>query len=321
MRNWAMAGVVFAFSCSAAPDATAEEAMPKCINDWVAQGHYIDFEGREIFVHSSGPVGKEGVLVVHGYPGSSWDFKNVVGPVAEETRIAVPDMIGFGHSDKPLDGTYKENYSLMLQADMYEAVVADEGLETVILVAHDMGQTVGLELMARQDEGKLPFRIKHAILLNGSTLVDMVELADMQKTLLQQPDVAATEDISKEQLVKGIRPTYGPKIQNLDAILDCQASQIIAKNGDKVMAQTLRYLDERREFYDRWAGTLTGFRSAPMTVIWGTSDPVAIEAMADRVKLWRPETDLYKLEGIGHWPSIEASEFISEAILHRVPSE
>ena len=295
--------------------------MPKCINDWVAQGHYIDFEGREIFVHSSGPVGKEGVLVVHGYPGSSWDFKNVVGPVAEETRIAVPDMIGFGHSDKPLDGTYKENYSLMLQADMYEAVVADEGLETVILVAHDMGQTVGLELMARQDEGKLPFRIKHAILLNGSTLVDMVELADMQKTLLQQPDVAATEDIPKEQLVKGIRPTYGPKIQNLDAILDCQASQIIAKNGDMVMAQTLRYLDERREFYDRWAGTLTGFRSAPMTVIWGTSDPVAIEAMADRVKLWRPETDLYKLEGIGHWPSIEASEFISEAILHRVPSE
>jgi pimeloyl-ACP methyl ester carboxylesterase len=230
-------------------------------------------------------------------------------------------MLGFGQSDKPLDGTYKQNYSLMKQADIYEAIARDEGLEEVILVAHDMGQTVGLELMARQEEGKLPFRIKHAILLNGSTLVDMVELAEMQKQLLKQPDKAATEDIPKEKFVEGMRPTYGPRYEDVDRALDCQASQIVAKDGDKVMAQTLRYLDERQEYYQRWAGTFIGFHSAPMTVIWGTSDPVAIEAMADRVKAWRPETDLYKLEGIGHWPSVEAPDVIAEAIIHRLPSE
>ena len=49
--------------------------------------------------------------------------------------------------------------------------------------------------------------------------------------------------------------------------------------------------------------------------------PVAVEPKADRVKAWRPVTDLYKLEGVGHWPSIEAPAVISDAILHRLPTE
>jgi hypothetical protein len=91
--------------------------MPQCIKDWVSQGRYMKFNGHKIFVHASGPKSKEGVLIVHGYPGSSWDFSGVVGPVAKKTRVVVPDMVGFGHSDTPLKGTFKDNFSLMKQAD------------------------------------------------------------------------------------------------------------------------------------------------------------------------------------------------------------
>jgi pimeloyl-ACP methyl ester carboxylesterase len=299
--------------------------MPQCIKDWVAQGYYMEFNGHKIFVHASDPKGKEGVLVVHGYPGSSWDFAGVVGPVSEKTRIVVPDMLGFGHSDTPLKGTFKDNFSLLKQADLYEAVAAKEGLETVILVAHDMGQTVGLELMARQEENKLPFRIKHAILLNGSTIVDLIDTTPGQEKNINAPDQALKEDPPKEAWYKDLDPTYGAKMHSkegaVQAALDCQIAQIYAKDGAKVMGNIVKYLLERKEFYDRWVGTFTGFHSAPMTVIWGLDDPVALESMADRVKAWRPETDLYKLEGIGHWPSIEAADVIAEAILHRLPSE
>ena len=299
--------------------------MPKCIKDWVAQGYYTEFNGHKIFVHASGPKGKEGVLVVHGYPGSSWDFAGVVGPVSEKTRIVVPDMVGFGHSDTPLTGTFKDNFSLLKQADLYEAVAAKEGLETVILVAHDMGQTVGLELMARQEEGKLPFRIKHAILLNGSTLVDMVELTPGQKKSLKLPDKALAKAAPPEEWHKDIAPSYGSKMQSskdkLNMALDCQVAQIYANDGGRVMSNIVRYLLERKEFYNRWVGTLANFDSAPMTVLWGKDDPVAVLPMADRIKAWRPYTTLYKLDGVGHWPSIEAPDVIAEAILHRLPSE
>ena len=53
----------------------------KDIKDWVSEGRFSQINGHKIFIHASGPKGKEGVLVVHGYPGSSWDWSGVVGPV------------------------------------------------------------------------------------------------------------------------------------------------------------------------------------------------------------------------------------------------
>ena len=300
---------------------------PESLQKWVDGGKYMKVRGLNVFVHASGtaPVKGHGVLVVHGYPGSSWDFQNVVAHVEKKTKIVVPDMIGFGQSETPLTGTFKDNFSLMKQADLYEAVAAAEGLETVTLVAHDMGQTVGLELMTRQEEGKLPFRIKHAILLNGSTLVDMVQLTPGQQKSLKLPDKALAKAAPSEEWHKDIAPSYGSKMQSskekLNMALDCQVAQIYANDGGRVMSNIVRYLLERKEFYDRWVGTFTGFHSAPMTVIWGLDDPVAKPVMADRVKAWRPETDLYKLEGIGHWPSIEAPDFVAEVIVHRLATE
>jgi pimeloyl-ACP methyl ester carboxylesterase len=227
-------------------------------------------------------------------------------------------MIGFGQSDKPKKGTFKENFSLMRQADLFEAVAKAEGLKEVVLVAHDMGQTVGLELMTRHDEGKLSFKIRHAILLDGSTLVDMVELVPLQKKLLEMPDKALTEHLDFKEYAEGSRSSYG-KGNATDEILTAQAAQTFAKGGDLIIAQTLRYLDERREFYDRWVGTFTNFRTAPLSVYWGVQDPVAVIAMADRIKLWSPTTDLYKIQESGHWPSIEVPDIISDAILARIP--
>jgi pimeloyl-ACP methyl ester carboxylesterase len=294
--------------------------VPDSVTQWVKEGRLTKFEDRKVFVHASGPKPKDGrgVLIVHGYPGSSWDWKEVVAIVNQQVRVVVPDMFGFGQSDKRKTGTYKENFSLITAADMYEAIAKEEGLTDVILVAHDMGQSVGCELMARQDEGKLSFKIRHAIILNGSTLVDMVELAEMQKKLLGLPDQAQTEHLSFEDTKKGMLPTFG-KGNATDEILNCMTAQIFADGGDLLLAQTLRYLKEREEFYQRWVGALTGFRTAPMSVYWGTQDPVAMEAMADRIKAWRPQTDVYKMPECGHWPPIEVPEKIAKAIVDRFP--
>jgi hypothetical protein len=78
--------------------AESKYPVPQALKDWVSQGKFMKFEGLDVFVHSSGkaPVEGHGVLVVHGYPGSSWDFKHVVHPVAKKTKVVVPDIIGFG---------------------------------------------------------------------------------------------------------------------------------------------------------------------------------------------------------------------------------
>jgi pimeloyl-ACP methyl ester carboxylesterase len=211
----------------------------------------------------------------------------------------------------------------MLQADIYEAIAKAEGLSSVILVAHDMGQTVGLELMARQEEGRLPFRIRHSVIVNGSTLVDMIQLAEMQVQLLKMPDEALTEDLDFGDFRGGLAPTFGKEFtasDGFDMTLDAMTHQVFYNKGSRVMAQILRYLKERQEDFGRWSRTFFTFQSAPMTLIWGQQDPVALEAMADRVKKERPYTDLYKYPDVAHWPSIEAPNRIGDAIVARLDS-
>jgi pimeloyl-ACP methyl ester carboxylesterase len=259
------------------------------------------------------------VLIVHGFPGSSWDWQGVAAVADKKARVVVPDMLGFGHSAKPKEGTFKDNYSLMRQADLYEAIAKDEGLTNVILVAHDMGQTVGAEIMARHDEGSLSFKISHAIIVNGSTIIDLIELTEGQKKMLAMPDEAATEHLDWDDFREDpLRLGFSKEHAASDETLDIMAFQIFNDDGDLIMAQMIRYLDERHEFYDRWVGALTGFHSAPMSVYWGLQDPVALEPMVNRIKAFRPVTDVYKMPDVGHWPSIEVPDRIGKAILDRL---
>lgn len=297
--------------------------VPAALEKWRKEGVVKEINGHKIFVHTSGPKSDHGVLIVHGYPGSSWDWHGVVDRIGDKAQVVVSDMRGFGLSEKPLEGTYRQNYSLMLQADIYEGVAKAEGLSSVILVAHDMGQTVGLELMARQEEGRLPFRIRHAILVNGSTLVDMVQLSKMQVELMQRPDQALSDDLDFGDFRGGMAGTFGKEFAASDAFdttLDAMTLQAFHDKGSRVMPQIIRYLKERQEDFSRWSNTFFTFQSAPMTLIWGQQDPIAVEAMADRVKKERPYTDLYKYPDVAHWPSIEAPNRVGDAIIARLGS-
>ena len=55
-----------------------------------------------------------------------------------------------------------------------------------------------------------------------------------------------------------------------------------------------------------------------MSLIWGVEDPVAVVAMADRVKRERPHADYYRFEGVGHWPTIEIPDFVVDTIINRL---
>ena len=169
--------------------------VPARLAKWRNEGQIVDLLGKQIWYHDQGPKTEDAVFIVHGYPGSSWDFQGVVERIGNQTRTVVMDMRGFGQSEKPLDGDYQSNFTLQLQADLYDALANHLGLKTVILIAHDMGQTVGLELMARFEEGRTPFRIRHAILLDGSTLVDMITMTDFQRQALAVPSTALNEDM------------------------------------------------------------------------------------------------------------------------------
>jgi len=301
------------------------------LQEWIDGGHYIEFDSHQIFVHTSGAVPNaadlppgadpdvDGVFIIHGFPGSSWDWAAVAAEVSKHTRIVIFDLFGHGNTDKPMEGGFEENYSLFKQADLAEAVAKAEGLHNVILVCHDMGQTVAAELMWRQDQGKLSsFKIHHSIVHNGSTLIDLVVLNKLQQDLLDLPDEPFKEDLPRANFEAGLRETFSKEHPATDVIVKNMIDQIMTKHGSRIMPVIIRYLLQRKHNEPHWQGALTEFSSAPFSLYWGLQDPVSIEAMPDRIKKLRPSTDLHKWPDVAHWPPIEVPERISKAIIDRL---
>ena len=297
--------------------------IPDKLAKWRSEGETVEILGSQIWYHDQGPKTDDAVFIVHGYPGSSWDFQGVVERIGSDARTVVMDMRGFGLSEKPLDGDYQSNFTLLRQADLYVALAEHLGLKSILLVAHDMGQTVGLELMARFEEGRTPFRIRHAILLDGSTLVDMCEATEFQKQALAAPSTAQPEDLPWQAIYNIFPETFSKETKardDFDELVTCMAHQVYYNHGSRIVPGIVHYLKERKEDFNRWSRTFFEFKKAPMTVIWGEQDPVAVIAMADRVKKHRPVTDLYKYPDCAHWPSVEYPDRIGDAIIARLGS-
>ena len=146
------------------------------------------------------------VLVLHGFPTSSHDWHRVLDRFARRHRIVVPDLLGFGLSDKP-----DQRYSLFEQADLIEAVAGDLGLDEVALVTHDMGDSVGGELLARSIDGTLSFDVTRRVLTNGSVYIDMAHLTDGQQLLLALPDERLADGLGRDACSStALRGTFAP---------------------------------------------------------------------------------------------------------------
>src|SRR5207253_6482114 len=124
--------------------------------------------------------------------------------LATHRRVVLFDFVGFGLSAKP-----DRRYSIELHADTAVEVAASCGLERVALCTHDMGDTVGGELLARDLDGTLPFDISRRVLTNGSIYLDLAQLTTGQQLLLQLDD-AAIDAIAASGFTAGVAQTFSP---------------------------------------------------------------------------------------------------------------
>ena len=112
---------------------------------WKAAGKYFDYLGFNIFYRAagSGPT----LLLIHGYPFSTWDWAPLWDRLTARFTVVAPDMLGMGFSDKPV----AYGYSVHDHADMHEALLVHLGVNSAHILAHDIGDSVGQDLHARSE--------------------------------------------------------------------------------------------------------------------------------------------------------------------------
>ncbi|MQY04936.1 alpha/beta fold hydrolase [Actinomadura macrotermitis] len=271
-------------------------------------GRTMTLGGYDIFVTDQG-AGDLPVLLLHGFPGSSCDWRAVQARLAAEHCVIAFDFLGHGLSDKPAGASY----SLFDQADLATLVAVAHGVERCVVVAHDMGDTVAAELLARQNAGELPFTIERTVLTNGSIFIDMARLSDGQQLLLSLPDETLADPLPRDLLRRSIADSFPPGWADSPEV-DALVALVLHDDGDRLLPRLIRYIEERRRHQDRWTAALVDY-AGPLTAIWGELDPIAVADMPRRLAVLRAGTELVLWPDVGHWPSIEAPDRLADALL------
>jgi pimeloyl-ACP methyl ester carboxylesterase len=276
---------------------------------WEERGRRLPLAGGDVWALDQPAVDDaslDPVLVLHGFPTCSFDWRHVLPPLAARRRVVLFDFPGFGLSAKP-----DVRYRLRDQADVAEAVAAELGLERVALVTHDMGDSVGGELLARDLDGQLALAISRRVLTNGSIYLDLAQLTPGQLFLLDLPDAqldaAVVGGDDGTAMRAALAATCSPGHQPSDDELAAQWALISRNDGHTLLPRTIRYIEDRRAEESRYTGAIERHPSS-LGVVWGDQDPIAVVAMAHRLAERRPDATTAILDGVGHYPMIEAPE-------------
>ncbi len=277
---------------------------------WRRRGQVRELAGHRVFTIDLAPTIEvaEPLLVVHGFPTSSHDFHLVVDRLAADRRVLLLDLVGFGLSAKP-----DLAYSVDLHADVVAAFVGDLGLTRLSLLTHDLGDTVGGELLARQAEGRWPVEIAQRVLTNGSIYLELAHLSAGQELLLSLPDQPLVAGPGRPGLVGSLAATMAPGAERARAVLEREVELIELEGGDRLLPRTIRYIEERRRHERRFTGAIE-VHPSPLGVVWGLEDPIARAPMVDRLLAARPGTPVRRLDGVGHYPMLEAPARFAEAV-------
>lgn len=282
------------------------------LDEWRRAAQSFEFCGRRIayWTGEKADDAKSWLLLIHGFPTSSWDWSALWPALGEKFNLAAFDMLGFGLSDKPKT----VRYSILHQADLAEALLERLGVAEAHLLAHDYGDTVGQELLARHNEASLSFSIKSLCFLNGGLFPERHRARPIQKLALTPFGPLLGRMLSRDRLREAFDDIFGPDTSASDGEIDAHWALIREQDGHKIFHKLMRYIPERKANRERWVGALIEAR-APLRLIDGGADPVSGKHLYAYYLGTVPNADAVLFEDIGHYPQTEAPERTLEAFL------
>ena len=276
------------------------------LEQWQQAGKWFSYGGHAIFSRMAGQG--EPLILLHGFPTSSWDWNRLWPMLAQHHQVLTLDMLGFGFSDKP--ALY--DYSIEDQADLFEGWIVGLGLKSVSLFAHDYGGSVAQELLAREQEGILPFQIRQVCFLNGALFPEVNSPLLIQKLLHSPLGGLVSLGLTRRAFERNLTRLFSSSRPPSAADLDDFWYLLTYNNGRGVLHRLIHFMEERRCHRNRWVGALQN-ATQPLRLISGVSDPVSGAAMGRRFRELVPEPDVVSLRGVGHYPHFEAAGTVYRA--------
>jgi pimeloyl-ACP methyl ester carboxylesterase len=273
------------------------------LNEWQKSGKHFDYKGFEIFYQQPKPS-EEVLLCLHGFPCSSFDYHKIWQPLNEKYACLSYDMIGYGFSAKPTNF----DYTTFQQVDILQALLKELNIKRIHILAHDYGNTITQELLARQAENKLDFEIKSICMLNGALFPETHRPILAQKILISPIGFLFGKLITDSRFKQGLSSVFGEKTQPTEQEFADYITLFRYNKGKKIAHKLIRYMSERAKFRERWVQPLGNIK-IPFRFINGLADRVSGKHLVKRFREVYPQhTDIIELAEIAHFPHLEVPE-------------
>ncbi len=257
----------------------------------------------ELFCHISG----EGpcITLLHGFPTCSWDWASLAEGLSSY-RLIIPDLLGYGDSDKPPG----HRYSLLEQADLITRLWQQLGVTETALVAHDIGATVAVELLARQHPAISRVALLNAALYAGVSRPRLAQRLIANASIGPLVGRLVTERLFTRNLA-AVFSTSHPLAAEVahDYWLAFQRRATSSR-----MHALLQYISERAQHRVRWESALEQ-TSVPLHFVWGMAVPISGAPVVERIRVRIPNARMATFENVGHYPQLEEPDRVLTELL------
>jgi pimeloyl-ACP methyl ester carboxylesterase len=260
--------------------------------------HKVEADGVKVFYRAAGDPGAPVVLLLHGFPTSSFMFRELIPRLADQYRVIAPDLPAFGFTEVPVERNYA--YSFDALARTLEAFTEAVEISRYALYVFDYGAPTGFRLAMAHPE-----RVSAIISQNGNAYEEGLGDAWGPIRKYWAEPTAKNREVIRQNILNlgGTRwqYTYGvanpesiaPESYTLDAaLLERPGNKEIQLDLFLDYASNVKLYPQFQEYFRK--------SELPLLAIWGKNDPFFLPAGAEAFRNDLPNAKIQFLD-TGHF--------------------
>ncbi len=274
---------------------------PKMIHSSISS-NFIEVNNRKIHYLSAGEGAT--ILLLHGWPTSSYLWRNIMPALAKKNRVIAMDLPGFGQSEKAL----ADSYSFRFYDRILDGFLAALKIEKVTLGLHDLGGPLGLFWAMQRLE-----KVDRLIFMNTLVYPDfswMVKLFGLSTAVPILKNIMSSPKGIERALNFGVHQ----KEPLSKAIIQVYQAPFATAAAREVLLKTVQNLSPKG--FHEISQQLSSFKG-PVQILYGEKDRILpkVKDTMERVKKDLPQAQVRIFPNCGHFLQEEMPEAIAETLV------
>lgn len=273
--------------------------------------HTIKIDGVDIFYREAGNKNAPTLVLLHGYPTSSFQYRNLIENLSDKYHLIAPDYPGYGRSEQPAMDKFA--YTFENISNIMEKLINTLEINKYSLYLMDYGAPVGFRIAERN-----PMKIETLIIQNGNAYEEGLEVFwdPFKKYWKNKDDQETKKMLEGFHSLDGLKWQYTHGVKNVDLISpdNWESDMRHLTRPENNDIQLAMFYDYRTNvtLYPKWQAYFRKYQPKTL-IVWGKNDHIFPSSGAEAYKKDLKNIDFH-LYDTGHFALESYEEEMTLAI-------